>query len=390
MKKQGHGQGQLTSTDMGDGRMRHQWRIWVTLPNGQAQRLSGTSYGSKTEARRQMAEAKRQAERAGVSTDPHLTVDALLTLWLEGRRGHLASRTFNLYRFLIRHHLVPRIGVLRVRALDGLRLQAFYSELLNETGLGRTRQQLHSLLRMALDFAVGLKIIEANPARSVKPPAAGKTRRQQAEDEGEVVVWPVDEAAALMKAAMADDTPFGYAVALGLQTGLRRGELLGVRWRDIKLEERLLTVRRAVKVDTAAEKGQRHQVGDTKTRSSHRTLPLNSQAVAVLEAARAWQERAAHSTPGWQDSGYVFTTDTGGMQHPANLKRTLARLCRTAQVPVRSPHAMRHTFASAAIASGMTVEQVSRLLGHADVTVTLRVYHHFYQRDLRAPEALGY
>ena len=390
MPKKGHGEGNIKSTKLANGMQRHQWRIWATLPNGEARRLSGTHHGRITDARDAMNAAKNQAEQAGVSADPNMTVLELLDLWLEGRRGHLASRTFNLYGFLIQHHLAPRIGAVRVRALDGLRLRALYQELQQDTPLGRTRVQLHSLLSMALDFGVGLNIVSANPAKSVKPPAVGPSRRERAEDDGEVIVWTPEEARALMQVALADQTPFGYAVALGLQTGLRRGELLGLRWKDINWERRELTVRQAVKLDTTAEPGARRQVGDTKTRSSRRTMPLNQAALSTLEAARAWQERAALETAGWRSSGFVFTTEVGEVQHPANLKRTLARLCRAAGVPVRSPHTMRHTFASVALSVGLRIELVSRLLGHANTDVTMRVYRHFYQHELVAPEGLGY
>jgi integrase len=381
-KVKGHGEGEIKEVGrMADGRFKYGWRIWAALPDGSRKRLSGTFTGTIAKCRIEMHDKKAKAERSGVSSDPGLTVAQLMNDWLTVKSEKVGSRTVNIYRQLIGH--VARegsgIGGVKVKALTTATVQDFYTRLATETGLERTREQVHGVLHQSLDHAVRMGILTANPAKSVTRPRARTTKRARLEKEGLNPAWTVDEASRLHRVAMKDATPFAWTVAFGLHTGLRRGELFGLTWKAIDFDKKTARIGQAITMDS----GKRNIKGDTKTEGSRRTIPLSAAAVTVLRAVKAWQD-AEGTRPGWQGSGHVFCTDVGGPQHPDNMKRTLERLCDEAGIRYMSPHSLRHTFVSILASQGHSVQAISLLLSHKTPTTTFRYYRHIFPDEVKA------
>lgn len=367
-----------------DGRYKIKWTVSATAPSGKRVRQAGTTIGTRAEAQDAM-NAKRLALAGGAPVkDQALTVSDLLDKWLKVKAAQVESqRTYAINSDLVKRHIKPRIGGLKVKALDPARVLDFYTDLATETTLQRTRQQIHNALCQALDHAQLLGVVQFNAAKAVKVPRVARPKRELLEEDGEVMAWTLDQTRALYDAAMKDATPHGWAIAFALYTGARRNEVYGLRWKDINLRERadapfgVAALRQGV---TCGPDGP--QVGRLKTASSRRTLRLNRRARAVLDAVMAWQEKQKEKGR-WEDSGLVFTTRTGGIQHPNNAKRKLAELTAALGIPQHSFHCARHTFCSLALAAGQPVAAVSAALGHRSVQVTLTVYAHYM--DTAAP-----
>ena len=169
-----------------------------------------------------------------------------------------------------------------------------------------------------------------------------------------------------------------------LTCGMRRGELLGLHWRDVDLSAARLTIRQ-----TRGMVESRVEAGTPKTRSGARTIALDPATVAAL---KAWKSQQAADRllmgDGWQDrDGLVVTEADGTPVHPQVLSRRFKAAAKRAGLPVIRLHDTRHSYATAALAAGVPVKVLSQRLGHADVTVTLRIYAHVMPGDDEAAAA---
>ena len=183
--------------------------------------------------------------------------------------------------------------------------------------------------------------------------------------------WWTPQQARTFLAAVEGDRFYALWVLL-LTTGMRRGELAGLRWCDVDLDARVLSVVRT-RVSVAYSVCE----SDPKTRSSRRTITLDARVVGVLRAHRRRQleERLAWGGA-WTDTGYVFTREDGWPMHPERISVLFSRLVEIAGVPKIRLHDLRHTSASLALASGVHPKVVGERLGHSSISVTLDLYSH--------------
>lgn len=159
---------------------------------------------------------------------------------------------------------------------------------------------------------------------------------------------------------------------VGLTCGLRPGELLGLHWDDVDLENELLWVRRAL-----VRVGGMVRLGPTKTASSRRQLRLPPATAESLRRHRIRQDaRRSEVGEGWDDFGLVFPTGIGTLQDPANLRRGLRQVTERAGLGRWHPHELRHSAASLLSAAGVPLEEVADVLGHASTRVTSQTYRH--------------
>lgn len=313
---------------------------------------------------------ERAARAAGGSGD--VLVGEYLEDWLGRRTSVLRPTTQRSYRGMIRCYLVPRIGQLTIRELDRIRIEDLYAELLRSGGHnGRplaptTVQHCHAILSRALEDAVLNGLIARNHARSVRPP---QRRHDQREVEEQLRVWTAEEARRFLVAI--DDHPWRAIWHLGLGTGLRRGEILGLRWCDVDLEARVIRVSRAL---TYVE-------GDFRLLSPktcrQRAISLGSSVVRTLGHWRDEQEAWRTSGPRWLNEwDLVFTQPDGSPIDPMLVTREFRKVVRGAGVPVIRLHDLRHTHATLMLAADVPIRIVSDRLGHVTVAVTMDIYGH--------------
>jgi integrase len=299
-----------------------------------------------------------------------LTVAAYLDRWLADYvQPSLAPKTIVSYREVVRVHLVPSLGSLDLVALRPTHIQSLYSRMLvsgRRDGRGglsaRSVLRYHQILHAALRQAVRWQLLIRNPADAVEPPRASRRELQ--------MVTPA-QARAVMAAA--DETSIGPFVRLALLTGMRRGELLGLRWADVDLDGGALHVQQTAQRIV----GQGIIFRQPKTRLSRRSIALSPDAVAVLRQHRRRQAEArllAGSAYG--DRDLVFATGLGTPLEPGNLRRAWVRIAGAAGVPGLRIHDLRHAHATLMLAQGVHPKVVSERLGHASVNITLDTYSH--------------
>jgi integrase len=323
-------------------------------------------------------EARVRARRGEYVNCSTSTVADYLAEWVEAHAATVKPKTLAGYRHDIDHYIVPCIGRMRLQALRPAVISKLYRDLAEHGGRdGRalsatTVSHIHRTLRKALADAVDVEqLLAANPAARSKRP-----RNNQAEP---IQVWTAHQLGAFLTAAR-DHRLFAF-YRLAAYTGARRGELLYLRWEAINLDAAEVTFGGS----TAVVRGQRIE-GTTKGGRS-RTISLDRDTVAVLKEHRRQQaEERLTAGSAWNDTGSLaFVTRWGEPLYPdtvtALMNKLINRHNRSATLPTQPlPHArlhdLRHLHATTLLLAGVPVHVVAARLGHADPSVTLRVYSH--------------
>jgi integrase len=290
------------------------------------------------------------------------TVAEMVEYWLDTyARPNTRPATLEGYTIAVRVHIIPALGNIPVQKLGPDMLQKFYADKL-AAGCGpRTVQLCHLHISQALKQAMRLGLVSRNVADLVTPPRW--TRR-------EMTIWTLDEARRFL--SVADQSHHGPIWALALATGMRRGELLGLRWQDVDWERGTVSVRQTVTVLGGAS-----HIGPPKTKSARRTITVQIEVLdALKEHRRAQNERRLAVGPVWQDYDLVFSTGIGTPINPGNLDRDFYRLVARAGVPRIRIHDLRHTNVTLSLRETGDIKAVSQRVGHANVSITLGTYAH--------------
>jgi integrase len=325
------------------------------------------TYRTKREAERARTEKLAEIDRGSLVDRSNQTIGELLDFWLETyARPRVRAKSYETYERIIRVHLKPGLGTIRVQALKPEHLQQFYADKL-AAGCGkRTVEMCHMRLAQALKMAVEHGQVARNVALVVKPPRA-RAREMQ--------TWSRDEAHRFLQAA--SGSSYGPIWAVALATGMRRGELLGLRWCDIDGERRIIHVRQA-----AIAVGGEMLIGPTKGDRSRAIHGLPPSILAALREHKARQNAQRLQVGSlWQDHDLVFCSAVGTPIYGQNLAREYDRLVKLAGVPRIRIHDQRHTNATLLLADGWDPKLVGERLGHRDVTTTLRTYYHVAQKQ---------
>ncbi|WP_026332568.1 tyrosine-type recombinase/integrase [Deinococcus apachensis] len=389
MAKRANGEGTMSRRKDSSGKTIG-WRASVTVgiaEDGSQKRrwVSGKTQGEVQEKLRALQSDLHQGTLA--DTD-RMTVADFLNHWVahKEREGNKPN-TVQSYRDTVNRYITPKLGRVKLEKLRPLDVEHML------TGLRRdgksTSLQVYALrvLKMALQQAVRWQMLPRNVADAVKPP---KMERQ------EMQVWDRQQVADFLKATEAH--PLHAAFYLALMTGMRRGELVGLKWEDVDLDRARLTVRNNLvevigapiegktRLKKATTSSVRLEVSTPKSKASRRTIVLSKGTVQKLREQqarqKAWREHAAEA---WTEQGFVFTTVTGALVWPSALAKAYTNLVKEAGVPPIRFHDMRHTAASLMISVGIPPKTVSERLGHSDVAFTLRTYTHLY--DAQREEA---
>ena len=341
---------------------RYMARYTVQTPDGPKRRLI---YGKRyKEVEQKLNEARGDAARGLVFDDEDLTVGKYLDRWLaDSVRDSVRTSTHERYGQIVRLHIKPVIGRVKLKALTPAHVQGLYRDRLDAGLSPATVNKTHVVLHKALKQAMRWNMIPRNVTEAVTPP------RPTPEE-----IRPLDtvQVAALLSAASEDRLDALYVAAL--TTGARQGELLALKWEDVDLEGKALRIRRTL----TRSKGTM-SLGQTKTAKSRRTVPLTSRAVGALRRHRARQAEEKLKAGGlYEDLGLVFANEVGGITNPSNLRqRSFAKLLGRASLPATTRfHDLRHTCATLLLSRGQHPKLVQELLGHASISITLDTYSH--------------
>lgn len=341
-------------------------------PDGKRIRRWHSGYRTKKDAERAQVELLARLDRGGYVDPTKVTLAAYLDRWLD----HMASigrdeRTVERYGELLRLHVTPHLGGLRLQQLAPMHLSDLYAKLLREGrrdgrpgGLSaRSVLHVHRALHRALRQAVRWRLLAVNPAADLElPPVAAAP----------MVTLTHEQARALLAAAQG----WQYTLALlGLATGARLGELLALRWTDVDLQVGTVRIGRSLRVV-----GRRLQVKGPKTEAGYRTVALGPTVAAALRRLRAEQVERRLVLGAEYDAAadLVICKPAGGPYRPDSASTMFRALVRRAGLPdTIHVHTLRHSAASFLAAEGVPASDIAAQLGHADGgALALRVYVH--------------
>jgi len=339
--------------------------LWVAAITGADGHRRRVYAHTRADAGRRLTEALQRRDQGTGETVPagRDTVAAYLGTWLDGLGGTVRATTAEKYRRDVRLHVLPYIGRLALPRLTPQRLQRLYGELA-EAGLSAMSiRHIHAAVHKALEQAVRWGKVTRNVADLVDPPQASRA---------EMRTLTLEQVRTLLGAAREDRLEALYVVAV--TTGMRRGELLGLRWVDVDIPGQALAVTGSLQRVKA--KGLVRV--EPKTARSRRRILLTPTAVAALrrhqEAQAAERLKAADW---WQDQGLVFCSALGTPLEAGNmLRRSFHPLLVRAGLPSMRFHDLRHTAATVMLGRGVHPKIASEMLGHATVGITLDTYSH--------------
>ncbi len=318
--------------------------------------------GTKKEAEKRLAELLHQLDQGTFMAPGRTTLAEFLERWLEDHKPRLSPRGYERYQGIVTRHLIPGLGRILLAQLRPEHLQKHYTAKLNEGLSARSVRYEHAVVHVALQTAVKWGLLSRNPADAVDPPKARRTEMQ---------TWDQGEITRFLEAAKG--SPYHALFYTALFTGMRRSELLGLRWQEVDLPLGQVCVTRGL-----------HQLRDgsyvftePKSAKSRRTIALPPSAAILLREHRAKREaeRAMLGKP-LTDSDLVFSTVEGEPLRPNTITRAWSMLAAKASIKVIRLHDARHTHASIMLRQGIHPKIVQERLGHSSIGITLDTYSH--------------
>ena len=327
--------------------------------------VTGKNVLGKTQAevKEKLARALAEAGQVDFTKAGQYTVGTWMDTWFENvARIKVRPSSHQTYKGYIDNHIKPNIGKIPLEKLTTMDLQKFYRKLLTKGRVERveskeqpkglsakTIRNINQVISSAMDLAVAQKIILTNPSNACELPKV---------EHKEMQTIPAEQLQAFLDEARATGVYEMYYIELA--TGLRRGELLGLKWTDIDWKNGVIKVRRQV----ARVDGQIVEA-PLKTKNSYRAVSISPQAIEVLRE----QKRKTNDQ-------YVFPSPNGGPISPDSVNNMLKRVLERAGIPTIRFHDLRHTFATIALQNGVDIKTVSGMLGHFSAGFTLDTYAH--------------
>ncbi|MGC1239896.1 MAG: tyrosine-type recombinase/integrase [Acidimicrobiales bacterium] len=325
---------------------------------------------TRNEVVRKMRQLQHELDQGLPAPDTSLTVAQLLDRWhVDVLRHQVAPSAARNYKAVADQHIIPTLGKKKLAMLTTADVDRLISQKLDSGLSVSTARRVRAVLAQAIDQGMRWDSVSRNVARLSRPL---KTTRS----EGRTLT--PEQARLLLDSLKGHRNEALYA--LMLSTGLRRGEALGLQWKDFNEASGVLTVRRQLTREEGAL-----ITSDTKTARSRRAVNLPTTMIVELKAHKSRQAAERLALGGaWQTTGYIFTTTIGTPIDPRNLNREFKAVCRQAGLGDWHPHELRHSAASLMLARGVKLQVVSEVLGHASIRMTADVYGHILSPDRQA------
>lgn len=364
-KRRGHNEGSVYQIK--DGR-------WVTSISTGNRKRKYLYSKTKKEALEKLTKARYEQQQGTLVTSPRQSLQTYLTWWLdEVYKPTVRLSTYYNRQLAIKNHIIPALGHISLQALSPKDVQSFYSKMMKpqaksqsgkvQPGLKpQSVKNLHTILHKALDHAVKWEIIVKNVCDLVDVPISVAEEMQY---------LTLEQAKLLLETSK--QYHLETLLTLSVTTGIRVGEMLALRWPDIDLDKKRISIRR-----TLMHAG-RYGISESeaKTASGKRQIVLPDFVVGLLKQHRE-DQKAIRENAGsrWLDQNYVFCSRYGNHIQETNLGKTFKKILALAQLPNIRYHDLRHSAATILLAMGVHPKIVQEILGHSNIAITLNMYSH--------------
>jgi integrase len=328
--------------------------------NGKRKQKKKRGFKTKKEAQAALVTAENELLKGTYIEPSKVLYRDYLHDWMKDKRHSISSQTAAANDSYLRTHIIPSLGDIPMSKLTSLAIQRFITEL-KEKGLAdSTVKRIYNIVNTSLNKAEKMQIIPKNVAALVDKPKVRKS---------EIKVWDVNEVQQFLE--IAKDSRYYVAFHLAVMTGMRQGEILGLRWIDVDFDNKTISIRQTLSHD-----GKELKSG-AKTSSSVRSIAIDDETVAVLQKHRKMiVEEKLKSGNVYTDLGLVVCTSTGGICLPRSLSKFWDKLRSRSNLPKIKFHDLRHTHASLLLKQNVHPKIVSERLGHSSIQMTLDTYSH--------------
>ncbi len=334
------------------------WVAQIELGDGKRKQ-----YYLKTqkEAVEKLRKAQRELEQGTLVTGPQQTVKQYLEYWLEEvHKSSIKVSTYVKYGKLINRYIVPALGHLKLEKLTPQHVKSLYNQKEKDGLSAKTINSIHGVLHKALDNAVLWNLASRNVCDVVSPPRLVKPEKRS---------LTMEQAHRLLESVRGHRLEM--LLTLALTTGLRRGEMLALRWTDVDLERQTVKVQRTV--DYIPRHG--YVENEQKTAAGRRVVLLPSFVVDMLKQHRIQQvEARLKAGSAWEDRDLVFTGLSGGYFNPRYLEKLMQRVIAEAGLPHMTLHTLRHSAATLLLSMGVPLKVIQEILGHSSFAITADIY----------------
>lgn len=374
MSKRGNGEGSVCRRP--DGR----WQGSITIGRDDRGRLIRKYFYGKT--RKETSEKLNRAieelrDNRFINKSDNPTVEQWCHEWLWSyKRNSVKQKTFDQYETILRTHIISDIGDIRLADLKTMHIQRIINKMYDSGLSHRTIEVMKIVMHAALKQAQRNKLVGENVCENVVLPRKQPKR---------IRVLNEDEQTKLIAALK--DNYIGRGLLFALYTGMRRGEVLALKWSDYDKNEKTISITKALsRVRTYNKDGNKTMLTVTtpKTDTSIRTVPLIDKAVELLAEHKRKQERYMELVGDYYtDNDLIFSSSRGDYLDPGNFNRKLNKTVKKIGIAQISPHALRHSFATRGLEAEVSLKAMQELLGHSSITVTGDIYTHILKEQKR-------
>jgi integrase len=351
-KKRGQGEGSV---------FRRKDGLWVAQVTVQAKHIS-KYFKKQKDAIDWLQDTRNQIQNGLTYNGAQITVGVFLEDWLNSYKSSVRPKTIYQYREIVKNKIIPAIGKIKLKDLRPDKIQYFYNTCLDNGVSERTTLLIHAVLHRALNQALQWGLIGRNPSQAVTRP---RYKRK------EMMILTGDQVGVFLAAAKETNCEVIYWLAV--TTGIREGELLGLKWSDLDWENRRLQIQR--QVQRLPEVGV--VFSEPKTAAGKRLIVLSATVVLKLYEQKEHQELIKQfAGDRWKENNLIFTSTVGTPVDRRNMYREFKAIIKKAELPDIRFHDLRHTAATLMLQQGVHPKVVQECLGHSDISLTLNTYSH--------------
>ena len=314
------------------------------------------------EVRQWLADAQYTDEHSNIDFPDAMTVNSWFEYWISVKKRTVRPNTVRNYTERYQRNIEPVIGNKTLGSVNTIHCQTIMNRMADEGYRTTTIYQTRIALYNMLDYAYQNDVIRKNPCnKMVKSDIGKQSTKKQA--------LTIGQQKEFCKAIVG--TAYEYQYRFLMQTGLRTGELVGLKWSDVDLENRTLTINRSMEYRHSVKVW---RIGEPKSKSGYRTIPLTDEAVEILKLQK--QKNRSYKVVPMEWSEFVFLCRKGTPVKNSTYDTMLFKICDNARIPRFSMHVLRHTFATRCIEAGMKPKTLQTILGHSNIGITMNLYVH--------------
>ena len=323
-------------------------------------RVSG--FTSERKARRAMVDMMADLNNNTYTEPTNVTLKKHITTWLNHKEKRVTIGTYNHYHSYATHHIIPAIGHIKIQDLRPIQLQNFYDSLIDNSKLSmRSIHHIHRIISNCLNMAVKMGEIQTNIASVVEPVKVPKTEQNY---------WDVEDVNAFVDSARGHIHFIGFYLAIF--TGMRQGEILGLKWDCVDFDNKKIYVHRSIK-----RVGSGGELKDLKNNSSYRSITMSETLMRELKKHKSEQnEFKMRYRKDYDDQDFVVATKLGTFVLPSNIARAFRLIRNKLDIKQIRFHDLRHTHASLLFKQNVHPKIVQERLGHSSIETTLDTYSH--------------